>query len=72
MHPPTLPRCADQFPGQVTFEELLELRPAPAALGAGAATVGQLLDGGGAALDLAVDGVVGDRSAVAHVHRPVG
>ena len=52
----------------MTLEQLLERRPAAAALGAGAAAVGQLFDRRGAALDLAVDGVVGDRPAMAHVH----
>ena len=52
----------------MVLEQLFERRPAPAALGAGAAADGQLLDRGGAACDLVVDRVVGDRSAVAHVH----
>ena len=52
----------------MTVEQLLELRPAPAAFGSGAAAIGQLFDRRGAALDLTVDGVVGDRPAMAHVH----
>jgi hypothetical protein len=52
----------------MTVEQLLELRPTAAALGAGAAAIGQLFDRRGAASDLVVDGVVGDRPAMAHVH----
>ena len=59
---------ADELTGAMTLEQLLELGPAAAALGSGAAAVGQLFDRRGAALDLTVDGVVGDRPTMAHVH----
>jgi hypothetical protein len=61
---------ADQDARQMAVDQLLECRPAAAALGAGPAAGCQLFDRRGAALDLTVDGVVGDRSAMAHVHVP--
>ena len=57
-----------RYPRRGAGRQLLECRPAAAALGAGPAAGGQLFDRRGAALDLTVDGVVGDRPAMAHVH----
>jgi len=61
---------ADELAGAMPLEQLLELGPATAALRTGATAIGQLFDRGRAALDLTVNGVVGDRPAVAHVHVP--
>ena len=71
-HAPRLAVNVDELTGsveqRVVLEQLLQRRPAPAALGARAAADGQLLDRSGALCDLVLDLVVGHGSAVAHVH----
>ena len=51
-------------------QQLLERRPAAAALGPRAAAAGEFGDGSRTARDLVLDHPIGDAPAVAHVHGP--